>query len=1287
MRPLYLGLLEEHLVKLDAGALRPALKSIILSLLPGLEEETGEDFDRTLSLVDKMKILVRDHHTSDVKSDSSAGDDFFWQCFFLASITGSTRRQGALAYLVRKLPKLGGLKRRTSVKNHRDATDGQNAEQLSPEAQAVMSPEPGLLVRCFASGLADPQILIQRGFLDLLVTHVPLDSPILQRKVNAKDMELLVGAAVGVVIRRDMSLNRRLWAWLLGPEPSADMDGANEAESAAEEAKVSSTVAYFRKYGFDALRRFILGMIENRKPSPSERAKPFRLCLSLMDRWEVGGLLITDIFVPAMKSAYNYSQIGGKEETEEVQRSASIFFDGVESGLIWGELIQLIATALSNANHADALDQLNLVQFIIIKFNVREEEMLVHHIPTVTFALLCIVRQKIWQRARISNELQTLSLHIAENLLSMIPERAFQQAKPSDGNSAGAMLLTSDKIENLVRSVRHFYTQERGNLGISKPPISSRDIGPLLLGIIQSLLNQALGSLENQSLFEELSKIMSTIVLKMRNSSVLEHLNLFPAFRIVLADASADPQELTAPFSVASSMSGLLMSFHRAGVLKSNARKEDVKSIVVPLVNILWWHLSPYFPKHHVEAVRHLRQLEAITAPARIIEAVVTSSVSDPGRLLDNSAKRLEAARRFTVFWAHGIQLQGARGDRARGHHRSSSVTLSGEPHFQQDFSRILTRPLLVLIDSLANEDTELYGFVSSWLQTLPSISEIFLVLIRGLRSLNFVDRMMSNDPNTRADTMDGDIDDSPECLHYLHQLCYIVKISSEQIWITLAGATITISKKKSDESEVISLQAFLVQMSLQVLKAKEGSPGPYTSYLAPQIRRVALKLLQLIFGGPYASPLRELEIETPLLDMLIQVVEEQDTDLQPQLLDIIVSASKLRVHQTTQSVRLRKQARASSIISRPSFQNERTDDEQSTNSTVQPPSQLIESVRAGFSSRSNRFYLDEWVNFLTEILVIYEDTIFQNLIPLVECFCKQISMVFDTLKLVFVKSNTTQETSPEPTLISLFNGLEQILARAHERLLAEETKTAGVKSPEQPQSFFGNMVTGILSPEITQSRSPTANSRLAVLLSFQDTVRISFSIWSWAGYSQDDATLDTSSAATFGYTSLRMRNRARRILEHLFAAEPLECLETLAMIWCRSSEEQEAPPFGLLHVLDGSRPKNTIPAMFNAIYSRTSPSALEQTRISTLTSELSEIELVRFLIGYTNSIEDDAMDEIWSDCMTFLRDVLSNPMPHRQILPGLLEFTIVLAQKLDNTSFGDQRRMRRELSVSEQQI
>lgn len=80
------------------------------------------------------------------------------------------------------------------------------------------------------------------------------------------------------------------------------------------------------------------------------------------------------------------------------------------------------------------------------------------------------------------------------------------------------------------------------------------------------------------------------------------------------------------------------------------------------------------------------------------------------------------------------------------------------------------------------------------------------------------------------------------------------------------------------------------------------------------------------------------------------------------------------------------------------------------------------------------------------------------------------------------------------------------------------------------------------------------------------------------------------------------------------------------------------------------------------------------------MTIALQDTDLVIFLVDYARSLEDDAMDEIWQDCIIFLKDLLGNPFPHRQTLPSLLEFAAILGEKVDNTNFGEQRKMRREL-------
>lgn len=352
------------------------------------------------------------------------------------------------------------------------------------------------------------------------------------------------------------------------------------------------------------------------------------------------------------------------------------------------------------------------------------------------------------------------------------------------------------------------------------------------------------------------------------------------------------------------------------------------------------------------------------------------------------------------------------------------------------------------------------------------------------------------------------------------------------------------------------------------------------------------------------------------------------------------------------------------------------------------PPSSLLKCIQSGLSSPNSRPVLDNWVGFLTDCFPLYSNTIFQVLIPLVETLCDQIDRTFDGLQKMFNQNGSTSAgtSAPESTLLALLNALEQVLAKSHDQLLVEESRAQVVKSPDHPQGFFGNMVSGVFNSDAPQSRSATANDRLTVLLAFQDAVRMCFKIWSW-GQGREASRLDPNSTSSFKYTSLRMRNRARRLLEHVFTAEALECLETVIDIWRTALEtpgiaNHSEEVFNLLPALDGSRPRHTIPAIFNAIYSRTNPSALDPSRKSMMTVTLQDTDLVIFLVDYARSIDDDAMDEIWQDCMVFLKDLLGNPFPHRQTIPSLLEFAAILGEKVDNTNFGEQRKMRRELGV-----
>ncbi|KAG0638060.1 Dopey, N-terminal-domain-containing protein [Tuber brumale] len=1218
LKPHYLTLLERFYLPLST-ALRPALKSLILALLPGIDEEGGEYFDRTLALIDEIRNGVCD-------------DAYFWQCFLLATITSPGRRQGALAFLGRRLPKLDSER------------SEDNLELEGTDSEALISPEPGLLIRAFCAGLNDEQILVQRGFLDLLVGSLPLCSKILQGRVSKPDLELLVTSAAGVVLRRDMSLNRRLWAWYLGPE------GQERREN-----------DYFGKCGLNALIGGLEKMLDQPMGASSvERAKPYRICLSLMDRWEVGSLVVPKLFLPVIESVRQYEKSApSKEVYTEVLKSARMFFDGVEASLIWGQILERVTQAFSAGEGTEAEEMLEGVRFVIRTFNVNEEEMVVLHTPLLVLATL-VELGKV--SGGLGKALQAKGFRIAEDLWRMVPERVFNTApaqKTSEPEHADNAMI--------MEGVRQFYRYSGGSA--AGPPFSIQNVGQWVLREAARAAQSALTDPENDEDIRVRCHLLVSVIQKTPQFQCWkESIQLAQSFLTVLSNPVVS-------FAALQGIANVVAPLY----IKSYISPHDIGSLILPIVKHVWGYLSPDRPKFHVEAVKVIWNLQMVLADRKIEAAIATvMTEGDVGGVY--SARNAEHGRKFGVLWMHS----------------------SNHPSSASGLEMVLTRPLFLFLDALGDDGLEVAVFARAWLQNLGSVYRLFSVFITKLLGLGFLRDPGQRDANGAPIRRQpfGENDDLEVATYYFQTLSNILQYSTNTVLAALASELVIGADEARAKALVeagygeddMTLQTFFVKAAVRAIEgdAKDKKNVGRVS----RVHRIALKVLHQLLLSPFVKPLVDMELENVLTARLISALDVTDTYVQVSLLDVLFAALKLSLMRpASQLGQIKKDAGSIKGGRTPiSVEPEKT---MIAPPKATPPQQLLKCLIGGFSSSSSRPVLDSWVNFLAECLPLLENVIFQILMPLVECLCEQIRQTFHTLKQVFRQGehngSTSSVNSPEGTLVALLHGLEQILAAAHDKLVNEEIKSAGAntKSPDAPtaSTFFGNMVSGVFAVESPQHRSSVANNRLTVLLCFKDTVKSCYEIWSWGDSHAitGESELDPGSKESWQYISVRMRGRARRILEHLFGAETLECLETLIELWPAKSTpasdvKKTGSIFRLINVLDGSRPKHTIPAIFNAIYSRTNPAALEPNRKSALTAELQDLDVVVFLVEYARSLEDDAMDEIWADCMVFLKDVLANPFPHRQTLPSLLSFTAILGEKVDNTNFGEQRRMRKEL-------
>lgn len=191
---------------------------------------------------------------------------FFFQHLWLILLTSPSSRVSALNYLSKRLPAISPQ------------------DRISP----IVGDDPGLMIRGFAASLDHGQVLVQRGVLDLLSTALQIDGKGYKSEVRPDDQVLLMRSAMSIVLRRDLSLSRRLYTWLLG-------------KSEISEAQIE----YMKTHALGVMARTLTADWANAASAASagdqaDRQRPFRVFVSLLDRWEIGsvltGHLVLDLF-------------------------------------------------------------------------------------------------------------------------------------------------------------------------------------------------------------------------------------------------------------------------------------------------------------------------------------------------------------------------------------------------------------------------------------------------------------------------------------------------------------------------------------------------------------------------------------------------------------------------------------------------------------------------------------------------------------------------------------------------------------------------------------------------------------------------------------------------------------------------------------------------------------------------------------------------------------------------------------------------------------------------------
>lgn len=170
------------------------------------------------------------------------------------------------------------------------------------------------------SCLNDPVILVQRNTLEFLLIGFPLHTTLLTQF----DFTRLVTNGLNTILRRDMSLNRRLYSWLLGSEVTAK-DRA--ADSTLERAAKVAT--YFDQHSKEVLIKALRCTLKLSLQHQPVDLKPYKILVSLLDKTEIGPVVLDHVLCDVVRTmALCRGNI-------EVTKSANLLFATFDPSYIW----------------------------------------------------------------------------------------------------------------------------------------------------------------------------------------------------------------------------------------------------------------------------------------------------------------------------------------------------------------------------------------------------------------------------------------------------------------------------------------------------------------------------------------------------------------------------------------------------------------------------------------------------------------------------------------------------------------------------------------------------------------------------------------------------------------------------------------------------------------------------------------------------------------------------------------------------------------------------------------
>ncbi|XP_040596269.1 protein dopey-1 isoform X6 [Mesocricetus auratus] len=332
VKPALLSLYEIYYLPLGK-TLKPGLQGLLTGILPGLEEGS-EYYERTNTLLEKVAAAV----------EQSA----FYSALWGSLLTSPAVRLPGITYV------LAHLNRKLSME-----------DQLY-----IIGSDIELMVEAVSTSVQDSSVLVQRSTLDLILFCFPFH----MSQATRPDMIRILSAALHVVLRRDMSLNRRLYAWLLGFDNNGAIIGPRSTRHSNPE---EHATYYFTTFSKELLVQAMVGILQvngfGEESTLMQDLKPFRILISLLDKPELGPVILEDVLIEVFRTLYSqckaeldlqmdppfskdHAQLSSKlrenKKTAELIKTANLLFNSFEPYYMWDYIARWFEECCRRTLHA-----------------------------------------------------------------------------------------------------------------------------------------------------------------------------------------------------------------------------------------------------------------------------------------------------------------------------------------------------------------------------------------------------------------------------------------------------------------------------------------------------------------------------------------------------------------------------------------------------------------------------------------------------------------------------------------------------------------------------------------------------------------------------------------------------------------------------------------------------------------------------------------------------------------------------------------------------------------------